>query len=168
MLISRPQPQGDAMTVKPARTDTFEHTISGLLSKRRDMLTEAERLRDRIAEIKNDLSALDRTLATLGFKGDLEGMMPRARRQVVFGRGDLLRAILDELRGAERPLRSREIAQAIIAVRGDDPRDQRYIADLTRRVGKALRPLRGSSDIQSAADNHGNVVWCVRRSDNIR
>jgi len=146
-------------TYTPAKTDTFEHTITGLLAKRRDMLTEAELIRDRLAEIKNDLSALDRTLATLGFTGDLEGMMPRQKRQVIFGRGDLLRAILDELRGAERPLRSREIAQAIIAVRGDDPRDQRYIADLTRRVGKALRPLRESGIVQSARDRCANTVW---------
>lgn len=147
------------MSIKPARTETFEHTISGLLSKRRDLLTEAELLRDRIAEIRNDLSALDRILGTLGFNGDLEGMMPRARRHVVFGRGDLLRAIMDELRGAGRPLRSREIAQAIIAVRGDDPRDQRYIADLTRRVGKALRPLRAGGAVVTVADSRGNVAW---------
>ena len=148
-------------TYRPATTATFEHTITGLLSKRRDMLTEAELLRDRLAEIKNDLLALDRTLGTLGYKGDLEAMMPRQKRQVVFGRGDLIRAILDELRGAERPLRSREIAQAIIAVQGNDPRDQRYIADLTRRVGKALRPLRAAGSIQSATDEHGSVVWRI-------
>jgi hypothetical protein len=146
-------------TYKPAETTTFEHTITGLLAKRRDMLTEAELIRDRLAEIKNDLSALDRTLATLGFRGDLEGMMPRQKRQVIFGRGDLLRAILDELRGAERPLRSREIAQAIIAVRGDDPRDQRYIADLTRRIGKAVRPLKQQGEVSCARDEHGSVTW---------
>ena len=49
--------------IRPSRTDTFEHTINGLLTKRRDMLTEAERLRDRLAEIRNDLQALDRSLS---------------------------------------------------------------------------------------------------------
>jgi hypothetical protein len=144
---------------RPARTETYEHTISGLLSKRREMLTEAERLRDRLAEIRNDLLALDRTLATLDFKGDLEGMMPRQKRQVIFGRGELLRAILDELRGAERPLRSREIAQAIVALKGDDPRDQRYVADLTRRVGKALRPLHTDKRVKARKDADGNTTW---------
>jgi hypothetical protein len=147
-----------------ARTETYEHTISGLLSKRREMLTEAERLRDRLAEIRNDLLALDRTLGTLDFKGDLEGMMPRQKRQVIFGKGELLRAILDELRGAKRPLRSREIAQAIVALKGDDPRDQRYVADLTRRVGKALRPLRSCGNVHSSADEFGAVVWYIKAS----
>jgi hypothetical protein len=102
---------------------------------------------------------LDRTLATLGFSGDLDAMMPRQRRQVIFRRGELVRAILDELRSDGRPMRSREIAQALIAIRGDDPRDQRYIADLTRRVGKALRPLRGEGAIKSIHEQQGGLIW---------
>ncbi|MBL8564969.1 MAG: hypothetical protein JNM89_04560 [Hyphomicrobiaceae bacterium] len=144
---------------RPARTETYEHTISGLLTKRREMISEAEGLRDRLAAIKNDMAALDRTLASFGFTGDLEGMMPRQRRHVIFGRGELLRAILDELRDAERPLRSREIAQAIIAVQGNDVRDQRLIADLTKRVGKALRPLRADGQVKSVTDQSGVVAW---------
>ncbi len=142
-------------------SEPYVNTISGLLTKRREMLTEAERLRDRLAEIRNDLQALDRTLATLGYTGDLEGMMPRQKRQVIFGRGELIRAILDELRGAERPLRSREIAQALIALRGEDPRDRRYISDLTRRVSKALRPLVHSGSVHATRDPHGNQLWCL-------
>lgn len=144
---------------RPARTETYEHTISGLLTKRREMISEAEGLRDRLAAIKNDMAALDRTLASFGFTGDLEAIMPRQRRHVIFGRGELLRAILDELRDAERPLRSREIAQALIAVRGDDVRDQRLIADLTKRVGKALRPLRDGGQVKSVTDQSGVVAW---------
>ncbi len=144
---------------RPSRTETYEHTISGLLTKRREMISEAEGLRDRLAAIKNDMAALDRTLASLGFTGDLEAMMPRQRRHVIFGRGELLRAILDELRDAERPLRSREIAQAIVAVQGNDVRDQRLIADLTKRVGKALRPLKAEGLVKAARDRSGVVVW---------
>ena len=48
-----------------ARTETFDHTISGLLSKRADLLGEAEVIRDRLAAIKNDIDALDRTLSVL-------------------------------------------------------------------------------------------------------
>jgi hypothetical protein len=145
--------------MRDTRTETFEHTIAGLLTKRRDMLTEAERLRDRIAEIRNDLLALDRTLGTLGYKGDLDAMMPRQKRQVVFGRGELVRAILDELRNAEQPLRSREIAEAIVAVRGNDTRDQRFISDLVRRIGKALRPLQQSGEIAAVKDRTGCLIW---------
>lgn len=149
------------MSLRPTRTDTYEHTINGLLTHRREMLTEAERLRDRLAEIRNDVLALDRTLKTLGYEGDLDAMMPRQKRQVIFGRGELLRAIMDELRNASQPMRSREIAQALIAVRGEDPRDQRYISDLTRRVGKALRPLLTDGHVRQTRDQAGAVAWLV-------
>lgn len=148
--------------MKPARTDTYEHTISGLLAKRADLFNEAVRIRDRLAEIKNDVAALDRVLGTLGYTGDLDAEMPRQKREVIFGRGELTRAILDEMRGASGPLTSREIAQAIVAVSGHDARDRRYVADLTKRVSKSLRTLRESDMVRSGADNRGNIVWSLR------
>jgi hypothetical protein len=62
-------------TIKPANTKTFEHTITGLLAKRADLFEEALGLRDRLAEIKNGVTALDRVLGTLGYKGDLEAQI---------------------------------------------------------------------------------------------
>lgn len=148
--------------IKPARTETYEHTISGLLAKRADLFNEAERIRDRLAEIKNDIGAIDRVLGTLGYEGDLDASMPRQKREVVFGRGELTRAILTELRGAGGPLGSREIAQAIVAVGGHDARDRKYVSDLTRRVGKALRPLRDENIVRMSVDMKGNVAWALR------
>ncbi len=145
-----------------ARTETFEHTISGLLKKRADLFNEAERNRDRLAAIKNDVAAIDRVLGTLGYAGDLDAAMPRQKREVIFGRGELTRAIRDELRGADGPLSSREIAQSIIAVSGNDARDHKYVSELTRRVSKALRALRTDNAVRSAIDPKGNVLWALR------
>jgi len=144
-----------------ARTETFEHTISGLLQKRADLLGEAEGIRDRLAEIKNDVGAIDRVLGSLGYEGDLDVQMPRQKREVIFGRGELTRAILDELRGADGPMTSREIAKAIVALSGD-ARDRNYVSDLTKRVGKALRALREANTVRSGTDSKGNVMWTVR------
>ncbi len=148
-------------TIKRSRTDTFEHTISGLLSKRADLFNEAIRLRDRLVEIRNDLGAIDRVLGTLGYKGDLDAAMPRQRRDVIFGRGELTTAILNELRDAPAPMRSREIAQSIIALKGDDARDRRYLSDLTKRVSKALRTLKANGVVRSATDPRGNIAWAA-------
>ncbi|MFY9626757.1 MAG: hypothetical protein WAK03_01210, partial [Methylocystis sp.] len=71
--------------MKLARTETFDHTITGLLKKRSDLFNEAERLRDRLAEIRNDIGAVDRVLGTLGYTGDLDASMPRQKRKVLFG-----------------------------------------------------------------------------------
>lgn len=148
--------------MKPARTETFEHTIGGLLTKRADLFNEAMRIRDRLAAIKNDVSAIDRVLGALGYSGDLDAEMPRQKREVIFGRGELTRAILDEMRGASGPLTSREIAQSVIALSGQDARDRKYVSDLTRRVSKALRALREEQIVRSGTDPKGNVMWSIR------
>jgi hypothetical protein len=148
--------------MKPARTETYEHTISGLLSKRSDLFNEAERIRDRLAAIRNDIDAIDRVLNTLGYTGDLDREMPRQKRQVVFGKGELTRSILDELRGATGPMGSREIAQAIVALSGQDARDRKFITDVTRRASKALRILKLAGDVRSSVDTKGNLMWSLR------
>jgi len=113
------------LEVNPARTATFEHTISGLLAKCADLFKEADSIRERLAEIKNDIGAVDRVLGSLGYKGDLDAQMPRQRREVIFGKGELTGAIRRELRHADMALKSREVAQSIIALRGEDARDSK-------------------------------------------
>lgn len=154
-------------TLRPARTDTFEHTISGLLTKRADLFNEAERIRDRLAEIKNDIGAMDRTLNVLGYSGDLDAAMPRQKREVLFGRGELSKAIYAELRTATGPLSSRDIAREIVTMQGNDARDRKYLSELTKRVSKALRGMRGEGIVRSVADAKGNFVW-ERRPQSMR
>ena len=146
-------------TLKPARTDTFEHTITGLLAKRAELFNEAERIRDRLAEVKNDIGAIDRVLGTLGYTGDLDAAMPRQRREVLFGKGELSRAIYGELRNAEGPLSSRDIAREIVVMRGEDARDRKYLSELTKRVSKALRVMKSEGTVRAATDARGNVSW---------
>ncbi len=151
--------------MKPARTESFDHTITGLLKKRSDLFNEAERLRDRLAEIRNDIGAVDRVLGTLGYTGDLDAAMPRQKRNVIFGPGELTRAILDELRTATGPLASRDIARAILVVNEYDPRDRKLLTEHTKRVSKALRILKGKGLAQGAAYKAGNMVWVAVDSE---
>lgn len=146
--------------MKPARTETFEHTISGLLTKRADLLGEAESIRERLAEIRNDIDAVDRALRVVGYAGDLDAMMPRQKRHVVFGRGELTRQVLAIMRREGKPLTSRQIAQEIVSDSGMDARDRRFVAELTKRVGKACRQYPDGT-VRKAADAHGNVVWSL-------
>lgn len=56
--------------------------------------------------VGNDIAALDRTLETLGYQGDIKaplGVGP-STRVVYFHRNELRRFCLDELRKADRPL----------------------------------------------------------------
>lgn len=126
----------------------FEHAVSGLLRKRAGLFNEAERLRDRLAEVKNDLGAIDRTLGVLGYQGDLDAAMPRQKRQVLFGQGELARSLIRELRDADGPMTSRELAQSIIALKGDDVRDRRWFP----KSRGASRNLCGFTEKQGECD----------------
>lgn len=145
--------------MRVARTDTYDHTISGLLAKRAELFNEAERIRDRLAEIKNDIGAVDRVLGTLGYTGDLDAAMPRQKREVIFGRGELSKAIMGELRHATEPVSSRDIAREIVTMQGNDARDRKYLSELTKRVSKALRSMKAEGLVRSVADTKGNLSW---------
>ena len=148
--------------IRLARTATYEHTVTGLLKKRADLFNEAERIRDRLAEIKNDVAAIDRVLGTLGYTGNLDAEMPRQKREVLFGRGELTRGCLDTLREAAGPMTSRQVAQAILSLQGQDARDRKLMTEHIRRVSKALRILKEGGSVRQAMDEQGNVVWALR------
>jgi hypothetical protein len=145
--------------MRHVRTDTYEHTISGLLGKRAELFNEAERIRDRLAEIKNDIGAMDRVLGTLGYTSDLDAAMPRQKREVIFGRGELSKAIMGELRTAEGPISSRDIAREIVTMQGNDARDRKYLSELTKRASKALRSMKAEGLVRSTQDTKGNLSW---------
>ena len=146
-------------TNRRSRTETFEHTITGLLTKRADLYNEAERIRDRTAEIRNDISAIDRVLQSLGYTGDLNAEMPRQKHERLFGQGELTRAILDVLRDATEPMGSRDIAREVIAVNEQDTRDRRLLTEVTRRVSKALRVQKTRGRIHGVTNDQSNYVW---------
>lgn len=145
--------------IRKARTETYEHTISGLLTKRVDLFHEAERIRDRLAVIKNDVAALDRVLHTLGYAGDLNADMPRQRHERLFGQGELTRAILDVLRDATEPMASRDIAREIISVNEQDARDRKLLSEVTRRVSKALRVQHRKKLLHKSIDSASRIIW---------
>lgn len=159
--MTHPTPLTKWGTLKPSKTEAFEHTINGLLTKRAELFNEAERLRDRTAEIKNDVAALDRVLGTLGYTGDLDSIMPRQKVVRLFGQGELLAACLHELRQADGPLTSREIARNIVELRGDDPNDRKYLSDMTRRISKCLRKEREAGHVRARTHSGKALVWSL-------
>lgn len=144
---------------RAARTDTYEHTISGLLSKRSDLMGEGMRLREALAVIGNDIEAIDRVLVSLGYRGDLKGMAPRSNRVVYFHRNELRRWLIDELRKATGPITSRALAEKIISLEGKDMRDRALRNDIVKRVGKSLKLLRRQGVSTSSRDETSQLVW---------
>lgn len=145
-----------------SRIKDYSETHNGLLKRRGELFKEAERITERLAEIKNDIKAMDKTLRVIGYEGDLDKIMPRQRRNVIFGQGELLGALMLELRHASGPMRSRELAQNVLASTGDDIRDRRAVSDLTRRVSKCLRVQREKGVVIGKQDESRNIQWVLR------
>jgi len=138
-----------------------ESVVNGLLAKREELLRENADLRERMAVISNDIEAIDRVLDAFGYAGELKGGTPRQARIVLFYRNELREYLLAELRKAERPLSSRELACLVCQCEGKDARDRRLLADVTRRVGCALRKMRATKTVQSKRDASGAALWTV-------
>jgi hypothetical protein len=139
-------------------TTTYEHTIGGLLQKRHEMMEEVAATRERLAILSNDIESLDRVLETLGYSGDVK-LTPRVPRVVLFYRGELRQFLLGLLR--ERgALTSRQMAEALITSESKDDRDRRMMADVVRRIGKALRQAQDLKLVtRSPAKIRGEYLW---------
>jgi hypothetical protein len=141
-----------------ARTETFSHTISGLISKREEMLEEIASTRERQAILTNDLEALDRVLETLGYDGPVK-LTPRVPRIVLFYRGELRQFLLASMR-EHGPSTSRQMAERMIVVEGKDPRDRRMLGDVVKRMGKALRQMMDAGLVaRERGKSMGEYVW---------
>ena len=142
-----------------------QHTISGLLRKRDELQREGASLREQMAVVSNNIEAIDRVLEAFGFEGDLEDKTPRAARLILFYRNELREYLLGELRKADGPLSSRALAQRVCQCEGKDAHDRRLVADVTRRVGCALRKMRAAKIVRGERDRSGAACWAVTPSD---
>lgn len=145
-----------------ARTETFEITISGLLTKRAETFGEVLRLRDRLIEAEGDLTALDRVLGSLGYTGELEAVLPRQSYDAPFGRGRTMRAILDGMREAGEPVTARQIAERVAPKFTNEADGLPDLASLRVRVTKALGRLKRDGAVDNASDVTGVVRWSLR------
>jgi hypothetical protein len=139
-------------------TETYEHTINGLLQKRKEIMEEMAVARERMGLMANDIEAIDRILARLGHEGILETALP-APRHIIFYRGQLRQWILTQLR--ERgPATSRQLAERLAAVQMRDKSDRRMMEDLTGRIGKALAHMKNARMVDSTKkETTSEHVW---------
>jgi hypothetical protein len=143
-----------------ARTETYDHAISALLSKREEMMQEMAELRERLAIASNDIESLDRVLERLGYSGEVK-LTTRLPRVVLFYRGELRQFLAGQLKEhGERT--SRQMAEALLQLEGKDARDRRLMNDVVKRMGKALRQMVDSGIITRSREKvRGEYVWMI-------
>jgi hypothetical protein len=144
--------------MRKARTDTYKHTISGLIAKRAEMLEELALNRERGAVLANDIEALDRVLERLGYDGPVK-LTPRVPRVVLFYRGELRQFLLGSLRD-HGPSTSRQMAERLVQLEQKDARDRRLMADVVRRIGKSLRQMQDAKLVKGTKGaSMGEYLW---------
>jgi hypothetical protein len=143
-------------------TETYQHTINGLLQKRAEMMEDVAVTRERLAVLSNDIEALDRVLERLGYDGDVN-LTPRVPRITLFYRGELRQFLLNQLR-EHGEMTSRKLAENLVKIEGKDARDRRMMADIVRRIGKALRQMQMSKMVSSVrSKNMGEYTWSIAK-----
>jgi hypothetical protein len=146
--------------MRKARTETYEHTISGLLSKRAEMVEEVAVMRERLGALSNDIEALDRVLERLGYDGEVK-LTPRVPRIVMFYRGELRQFLLGQLK-EHGPATSRTLAERLIQLEKKDTRDHRMMADVVRRIGRALRQMQDAGLVAGhRTKSMGEYLWRI-------
>ena len=100
------------------RTRGYAITINGLFTARSKCLRSL-RLADDPEPIKSDIAAIDRVLVNvLGYKGDIEAVSRDFKRNPSFGRGEMMRAVLNVLRKADAPMLTRDLTVAVFEAKG--------------------------------------------------
>ena len=140
------------------KTETYQHTIGGLLQKRSEMMEEIAVARERLGILANDVEALDRVLERLGYSGDIQ-LTPRVPRIVLFYRGELRQFLLRHLR-EHGAMTSRQLAESLIQIEGKDARDRRMLTDVARRIGRALRQMQDAKlVVGTRTKSMGEYSW---------
>ena len=142
-------------------TDTYEHTISGLLQKRRELMQEMAILREQLGGLTNDVQAIDHVLGKLGYAGPELEEKAKPPRLVLFYRGQLQQLLLNALR--ERgTATTRDLALVVMKMEEKDLTDQRMLNDLMNRVGKAMGRLHESKAVAfTKGPRRNSNVWRI-------
>jgi hypothetical protein len=144
----------------------YDLTLSGLLRKRAEMAGELEGLRVQTRSLLDALQHID--AAILVFKPDLQiEDLPEAPPPLPFAgfRGEIQRFLLDELRKANHPLSTFDLAERIMRKRGLDPEDRVVFKLMARRTGYGLAKLRKRGKVTSHRAHSSAVMeWelCAR------
>jgi len=142
----------------PISTETYQHTINGLLQKRVELMQEAAQINERLGVLTNDVEAIDHVLARLGHSEKLD-VTTKVPRIVLFYRGQLQQFLLTQLR-EHGPATTRDLCERLVQLENKDKRDQRMMADIISRVGKSLRRMHASGVIVGEKTKRmGQYLW---------
>lgn len=120
-----------AHNVSRQRSGRHTITINGLLTWRARRLRSLRLKEGDESQVLADLAAIDRVLVNvIGYRGDIEAESRDFRREALFDRNGLRRAVLVVLRQANGPLTTREITERVMATKGKALKPGKVVEDV--------------------------------------
>ena len=134
----------------------YDLTVQGLLRKRAELAGELEMLRAQTRSLLSALQHIDATIRVFKPAIDLEDL-PEGTLPPAFSgfRGEIQRFLLDELRKANAPQSTFDLADKIMEKRGLDAGDKIALNLIRKRTGYALAKLRKAGKVLSRAKGKG-------------
>jgi hypothetical protein len=121
----------------------YDLTLSGLLRKRAEMAGQVEAMQAQLGALITDLSHIDAAIRVFRPDIDLADLPEKLAPAPFTGfRGEIQRFLVDEMRKANHPLSTFDLAERVMAKRGLDPSDRTVFTLIARRTGYALAKLR--------------------------
>ncbi len=133
------------------------NTISGLAAKRAELVAYRDQLEDDIRAVTCDIDHLEAAIRIF----DPEDSPTARRRYAAMHRapkGQSTRFILAQLREADGPLTSRQLAEAWCADRGLVAKDS-TTSMLRKRIGATLTALKGKGLAVQVGHVGGHIAW---------
>ena len=129
----------------------YGHTIDGLIRKRAEMAGQVEALQVQLGALIGDLTHVDATIRVFRPDIDLADLPEKLAPAPFTGfRGEIQRFLIDELRKANHPLSTFDLAERVMKKRGIDPSDRVMFKLIAKRTGYALAKLRKAGKATSA------------------
>jgi hypothetical protein len=146
---------------------TYErpNTISGLQTKRAELVKLRKELVREAKKVLCDIDHIDACIRLFDPKADIERI--RLNRYATKHRapmGQLKRFVLTQFRTAQEPLTSRQITEEWIKDRGLQPDEDTFVI-LRKRIGACIVTAKNSGLVESVGQDGVCKLWVMKKGD---
>jgi hypothetical protein len=128
----------------------YDLTVQGLIRKRAEMAGQVTALQAQLGALIAAMSHIDASIRVFKPEIELDDLPERLAPAPFTGfRGEIQRFLLDELRTANHPLSTFDLAERVMVKRGLDPTDRITFTLIARRTGYGLSKMRTAGKVRS-------------------
>ncbi len=136
------------------------HVISALVSKRAELAGQALKLQTELARVQAQLSHIDSTIKVFAPEYRVSSIKAKLPRNHEYPHGEIARLVLESLRELDGRATTRQLVDAIHAVKGIADPTTKAIGDMQKRVNSYLK-RNPDTFVKAGMDAAGATVWRV-------